>query len=61
MQYLAPIGGGVKFVAGKFGDLFGVGTESVNNIYSWNIRRGNVWSPSGAASRPATTAASPAS
>jgi hypothetical protein len=44
VQYLAPIGSGILFKAGKFGDLFGIGTESSNNIYSWNITRGNVWS-----------------
>jgi hypothetical protein len=44
VQYLAPILDGVTFKFGKFGDLFGVGTESANNAYSWNITRGNVWS-----------------
>jgi hypothetical protein len=44
VQYLAPILSGVTFKFGKFGDLFGVGTESANNAYSWNITRGNVWS-----------------
>jgi Putative beta-barrel porin-2, OmpL-like. bbp2 len=43
VQYLAPVLDGVKFKFGKFEDLFGVGTESANNAYSWNITRGNVW------------------
>ena len=41
VQYLAPIGDGVTFKAGKFGDWFG--NEEAGTIYNQNITRGNVW------------------
>jgi len=41
VQYLAPIGSGITFKAGKFGDLLGV--ERAGTIYNWNITRGTIW------------------
>ena len=41
VQYLAPIGDGVTFKAGKFGAVLGI--ESAGTIYNQNITRGNVW------------------
>ena len=41
VQYLAPIGDGVTFKAGKFATPFGI--EVAGTIYNQNITRGNVW------------------
>jgi hypothetical protein len=41
VQYLAPIGDGVTFKAGKFSTPFGY--EVAGTIYNQNITRGNVW------------------
>jgi hypothetical protein len=41
VQYLAPIGDGVTFKAGKFATPFGY--EVAGTIYNQNITRGNVW------------------
>ncbi len=41
VQYLAPIGDGVTFKAGKFSTP--IGYEVAGTIYNQNITRGNVW------------------
>jgi hypothetical protein len=41
VQYLAPIGDGVTFRAGKFGTP--IGYEVAQTVYNQNITRGNVW------------------
>jgi hypothetical protein len=41
VQYLAPIGDGITFKAGKFATPIGV--EVLGSVYNWNITRGNVW------------------
>ena len=41
VQYLAPIGDGVTFKAGKFGTP--IGYEVAQTVYNQNITRGNVW------------------
>jgi hypothetical protein len=41
VQYMAPIGDGLTFKAGKFATPIGV--EVGQTVYNWNITRGNVW------------------
>ena len=41
VQYLAPIGDGLTFKAGKFATP--IGYEVAGTIYNYNITRGNVW------------------
>jgi hypothetical protein len=41
VQYLAPVGDGLTFKAGKFSTPFGY--EVAGTIYNQNITRGNVW------------------
>ena len=41
VQYLAPIGDGITFKAGKFATPFGY--EVAGTVYNQNITRGNVW------------------
>ncbi|RIL06580.1 MAG: hypothetical protein DCC71_06260 [Proteobacteria bacterium] len=41
VQYLAPIGDGLTFKAGKFNTLIGV--EVAQTVYNWNITRGSLW------------------
>ena len=41
VQYLAPIGDGLTFKAGKFATP--IGYEVAGTIYNYQITRGNVW------------------
>jgi hypothetical protein len=41
VQYLAPLGDGLTFKAGKFGTV--IGNELANNLYNWNITHGSVY------------------
>jgi hypothetical protein len=41
VQYLAPVGDGLKFKAGKFATP--IGYEVAGTIYNYQITRGNVW------------------
>jgi hypothetical protein len=41
VQYLAPVGDGVTFKAGKFNTL--LGAEVAQTIYNWNITRGSLY------------------
>ena len=41
VQYLAPVGDGLTFKAGKFATP--IGYEVAGTIYNYNITRGNVW------------------
>jgi hypothetical protein len=41
VQYMAPLGDGLTFKAGKFATP--VGVEVAQTVYNWNITRGSVW------------------
>jgi len=41
VQYMAPVGDGLTFKAGKLATPLGV--EVAQTVYNWNITRGNVW------------------